>query len=837
MNTKTKTIFKKISKIFSFILFAFLLIAAAGLIFFAFSLKDLPDPKQLDNRKIIQSTKVYDRTGKILLYEIHGEEKRTVLPFAEIPERVKQATLAIEDASFYNHPAFDWKSIVRAVTANLLKGEVVQGGSTITQQLAKNAFLTREKTVARKIKELIVAIELEKLYTKDEILGLYINQIPYGGNAYGIEAASQVFFKKSAKDLTLPETALLAAIAQAPSYYSPYGSHLKESLERKDYVLDQMTSLGFISEAEKIKAQKIKLKFAPRANGLKAPHFVLAVQDYLNNKYGEDYITTAGLNVITTLDWNLQQLAEKTVKDGAERNRELYKGYNAALVSEDATTGQVLAMVGSKDYFAAPEPTGCTPGKDCRFEGNFNVAVQGLRQPGSAMKPFVYVTAFEKGYSPDTMIFDLPTEFAPNNPNCPIVVDFSNNNDQCFHPHNFDGYFRGPVNLRNGLAQSINIPSVKTLYLAGIDNTLKTAKDFGITTLTERSRYGLSLVLGGGEVTLMDLTNAYSVFAQEGISRRQSMILSITDSQNNILEKYTDNPQQVIDPQYPRLINDILSDVNARSALFSASLPLTIFPGHEVALKTGTTNDYRDAWAMGYTPNLIVGVWAGNNNNTAMEKQGGSILAAVPIWSAFMKEALKDKPLTTFTKPDPVFSNKTMLRGDYIVNYQTSDKTYPQVHDILFYIDKNNPQGPTPQNPQDDPQFNNWEQPVLLWARNNIPNFDATYNQLPPGGNISELETKNYQPNINWISPQKGAFIKQNSNINIQADIETVFDINKIEIYFNNNLISSQSVNPVKKYALNYNFSPASIDLQNSLKIKVFDVLGNTKESSLILFK
>lgn len=821
---------------FKFFLFSLLFLIAVGLVFFAIIFKDLPNPEQFENRKINQSTKIYDRTGKILLYEIHGEEKRTVIPFEEIPDFVKQATLAIEDKEFYTHPAFDWQSIARAFLTNILRGGFVQGGSTITQQLARNAFLSPEKTIIRKIKELLVALELEKRYSKDEIFSLYLNQIPYGGNAYGIEAASQTFFKKSARDLSLAESALLASLPKAPSYYSPWGSHLDELLARKDHVLEQMYSLDYIDKAEKDRAQKTKLEFAPQTIGIKAPHFVLMVQDYLNKKYGEDFARSSGLNVTTTLDWDLQQLAEKAVLEGANRNTELYKGHNAALVAQDAATGQILALVGSKDYFGTPESENCTPGKDCKFEGNFNVASQGLRQPGSAMKPLAYVTAFQKGYTPDTVVFDVPTEFASGNKKCPLNVDFSNEEKECFHPQNFDDIFRGPVILRNGLAQSINVPSVKVLYLAGLDNTLKTSRDFGITTLTERSRYGLSLVLGGGEVTLLELVGAYSVFAQEGIKRQQTLVLNIADSKGEILETYQDNAAQVMDPQYPRLINDILSDTQARSPLFKNSLYLTTFSGHEVAMKTGTTNDYRDAWTIGYTPDLVVGVWAGNNNNEPMEKQGSSILAAVPMWNAFLKEALKNRPLVTFNKPEPILGQKAILRGSHVVNYKIDGRTYPQIHNILYYVDKNDPQGPPPQDPSQDPQFYNWEEPVLRWAANSIPNFSAIYNRLLPSNSKEESVSGPVQATIDFLSPKNGDFIRTQS-INVQAQINSPTDIKSIELLFNGRQMDKRTGNFGKNPLYQYYLIPSNTELQNLLKIKVSDASVNQNEKEIILYK
>ncbi len=810
----------------STILIAVLALLAGGLVFMALILNDLPDPEEFETRQVAQSTKIFDRTGKTLLYEIHGEEKRTTVPYGEIPEYVKKATISIEDKDFYSHGGFSIPSIINGAIIEPLTGkrDRARGGSTITQQLAKNAFLSSERTLIRKFKELIVAYELEKKYSKDEILNLYLNQIPYGSNAYGIEAAAQTFFAKHASELNLAESALLVSLPKATSYYSPWGKNLPELLDRKNIVLEKMEEYSYISEKEMDKAKKLRLEFAPQATNLNAPHFVLAVQDYLNKKYGEEYAQTAGLNVITTLDWDLQQIAEKAVSDGATRNTELYDGHNAALVAQDATNGQILAMVGSKDYFAGPEPDGCTPGKDCKFEGNFNVATQGLRQPGSSIKPFTYVTAFQKGLTPDTVVFDLETEF-----------DATGIPENSYKPGNFDETFRGPVNLRTALAQSINVPAVKTLYIAGIDNMLGTAKDFGITTLTERSRYGLSLVLGGGEIILKELVGAYSVFAQEGIRHEQAMILSITDSKGNIVEEYKDSAAQVIDPQYPRLINDILTDLDERAGLFHSSLGLTVFPGHEVALKTGTTNDYRDAWTMGYTPDLVVGVWTGNNDNTPMQRRGSSILAAVPIWSEFMREAIKNRPLISFNKPDPITVQKPMFNKEHIVNYTVGNQNYPQIHDLLYYINKSDPLGPPPLQPENDSQFKNWEDPVLQWAQQNIPNFLQNYNKPLPFGAQSQGAAITGGTTVNLISPKNGDFIQK--NILVSAEIVSANELSQIQLLFNDELMDNFTGLIGNRIIYQFNLMPKNILLQNSLKIRVTDKSKNETIKEIILYK
>jgi len=663
--------------------------------------KSLPDPKQFSSRQVSQSSKIYDRTGKVLLYEIYNEEKRTVVPFEEIPEYVKKATISIEDKNFYNHGGFSVASMIKGVIIEPLTGQRdrARGGSTITQQLAKNAFLTSERTIERKVKELILAYWIEQRYSKDEVLNLYLNQIPYGSNAYGIESASQIYFNKSAKELNLAEASLLTSLPKAPTYYSPWGIHKEELLQRKDYVLKQMLDLGFIDDEEFERARKFVFKFSkPTLGSIKAPHFIMMVKDYLANKYGEDFLEKGGLKITTTLDYETQEIAERVIWEGATRNEKLYKGKNAALIAQDPKTGEVIALVGSRDYF------------DSKNEGNFNVAVQGLRQPGSAFKPFAYLTAFGKGYLPETVVFDAPTEFVPNNPKCPAIVNFLNEDDDCYHPQNFDHLFRGPINLRNALSQSINVPAVKVLYLAGLENTIKTAKDFGITTLRDSNFYGLSLVLGGGEVKLIDLVNAYSVFSQDGIRHNQKIVLKIEDAKGNIMESSSDQAVQVFEPQYVQILNDVLSDENARRPLYSGSFGLTVFEDRQVAMKTGTTNDYRDAWTMGYTPYLAVGVWAGNNHQEPMEKNAGSILATLPIWNAFMKEALQKYPNETFNKPPEtnlMEITKPMINGQYYVN--------GIINDILYYIDKNDPLGPMPQNPANDPQFINWEISTQRW--------------------------------------------------------------------------------------------------------------------------
>jgi penicillin-binding protein 1C len=663
--------------------------------------KTVPSIQEIGSQQIGQSTKIYDRTGTVLLYDINNGEKRTIVPFDQIPQSVKDATIAIEDQNFYNEPAFDIKGILRALFVDITTHSFAEGGSTLTQQLARTAFLTLDQTVSRKIREFILAVKLNEYYSKDQILALYLNEVPYGPNISGVGEASEEYFGVPVDQLNIAQSAVLAALPQAPTYYYPYGTHVNELLQRQQLVLQQMYNTGKITKAQLTTAQNFKIVFQPQTEsgtGIRAPHFVMAVENYLVQKYGENEVDNGGLKVITTLNWTLQQQAETAVTQGVARNTQLYQATNAALVAEDPTTGQILALVGSANYF------------DTSNDGNFDVATQGLRQPGSSLKPFIYMTGFQMGYTPDTILFDVPTEFSTN-PECPAVPDYNSTNTKCFHPQDFEGTFAGPLSVRDALAQSVNVPAVKMLYLVGEKNAVQNAYNFGLTTLTDPASYGLSLVLGGGAVKLIDLTAAYSVLSQDGIHHAQSMVLSVQDANGNTLESYQDQATQVADAQSVRLINDILSDAAARAPLMGASQNLTVFPGYDVALKTGTSNDYRDAWSMGYTPSLVVGVWAGNNNDTPMQKAGSSILAAVPMWSAFMTQALPEVPNTTFTQPDPTNATKPVLAGQYVIN--------GEVHDILYYVDKSDPTGPDPTNPAVDPQYNDWEIGVENWARAN----------------------------------------------------------------------------------------------------------------------
>ena len=693
-----------VKKVFMFLF----TLAIIGLVFFVaiflYYAGQIPDPSAIAARRVSESTKIYDRSGDTLLYDIHGEEKRTIIPWDQMPETIKKATLISEDADFYQHQGVDLRGVLRALYKDVVNLSASQGGSTITQQLIKNSLLSNEKTLARKIKEAVLSVQVERKFSKDEIFWMYLNQIPYGSNAYGIEAASQTFFDKPAKELSWSEAALLASLPKAPSYYSPHGNHFPELIARRDNLLSRIQNFGLISENEYESAVKDVPKIKPPQESIEAPHFVIMVRDYLIKKYGEDMVQNGGLKVSTTLNTNLQKIAEDTVEKYAKINTEKYKASNAALVANDPKTGQILAMVGSKDYFGKPEPEGCTPGKNCKFEGNFNVATAS-RQPGSSFKPFAYAEAFKKGFTDSTILFDLPTEFNQRCSSSALQEKDDTGND-CYSPQNYDGRFRGPVTMRQSLGQSLNLPSVKVLYLAGVDETIDLAHSMGITTLNDRSRYGLSLVLGGGEVKLLDMVSAYGVFANDGIRIAPNFIQKVITGDGTVLEEYRKDEERIFDPQIARLISDVLSDNNARGPVFGYNSPL-YFPARQVAAKTGTTQENRDGWLIGYSTSLVAGVWTGNNDNTSMTREGAGLSAAAPMWHEFMTQALVDIPSEQFIKPDPITIDKIMLNGNY---------TGPNgIHTILYYTDKKDPLGSYPSSPYSESQFANWEASVQRW--------------------------------------------------------------------------------------------------------------------------
>ncbi len=702
--------------------------AAAFLLFlsvtFAVISLTLPNPGKLGSRVIAQSTKIYARDGTTLLYEIHGEAKRTLIDLNEIPDYAKEATIAIEDKNFYHNSGIDWNGIFRAgagvFTSGSLKGS---GGSTITQQFVKNAILTNEKTLTRKIKEIVLAIEINQRFTKDEILSLYLNEIPYGQNAYGIEAAAQTYFAKHAHDLTLAEAAYLAALPQAPSHYNPNGPYRADLDARKNVILDQMVDQGYITREQADEAKLQKVVFSKIKDAILAPHFVLYVQAQLAEKYGEQTLEEGGLKVITSLDWNMQQAAEQAVTDGVAINEKKNNASNAGLVAMNPKTGEIMAMVGSRGYF------------DEEHDGQVNVTLQEL-QPGSSIKPYIYATAFKQGMSPATMLIDVKTVFGTVN-------------GQNYAPANYNGANNGIVNMRKAMAGSLNVPAVKTLSLVGVQNAIDTAKDMGITSDINAARCGLSLVLGGCEIKLIDHVSAMGVFANMGIRHEPTSILKVEDGQGKVLEEFKpDAGKEVLDPQVAYQIDSIMTDNEARTFVFGAKSPL-ILPDRIVAAKTGTTNEWRDGWTMGFTPSLVAGVWTGNNDHSKMRAGADGVITAAPIWNQFMRNALKGTPAETFQEPAGIqhvvvdaVSGK--LPTQYTVSTKTDvfasfalPKDFDDVH-IGVEINKFNGKlaGPnTPDDARETQTFTvlhsekrdnpNWENPVIAWAvahgYNNVP--------------------------------------------------------------------------------------------------------------------
>lgn len=814
-NGKNKYINKYISKFLTpkniFIgLLALFVFGYAGFLWLSHG---LPDPNRLTERQIAQSTKIYDRSGQTILYDIYGEQKRTLVNLKDIPENVKNATISIEDKDFYKHKGFSLWAIFRTVVTDILFGKKA-GGSTLTQQFVKNAILTNEKSFIRKAKEIILAYRIEKKFSKDEILQMYFNEIPYGSTAYGVEAASQLYFGKNVRDVNLAEAAILAAIPQAPTRYSPFGSHKDLLIARQQYILDLMAKYGYITKDQAAEAKKTTLVFKQRSDNMIAPHFIMYVKELLADKYGEKMIEQGGLKIYTTLDLYKQKIAEEVINEKAPNNEKNYQATNAALVSIDPKTGQILAMVGSRDYF------------NDDIDGQVNVALQ-PRQPGSSFKPIVYTASFIKGYTPDTVLYDVVTKFStdPANP---------------YEPHNYDLKEHGPVTIRQALAGSLNIPAVKAIYLTGINNVLNLAQSLGYTTLNDRDRFGLSLVLGGGEVKLLEHTNAFSAFAREGIKHPISVILKIEDKDGNILEEFKNQDEKILEPKIARLTNSILSDNNARAYVFGANNMLTL-GSRPVAAKTGTTNDYRDAWTIGYTPSIVTGVWVGNNNNKEMKRGADGSVVAAPIWHDYMAKVLGNTPIEYFNAPENAPTGKPILDGvtdpettvkidkfsGLLANEFTPasaiiEKQFKQTHCILYYVNKDDPRGEIPSNPKSDPQFDLWENAVQEWAKK-----QGIINAAPP----TEYDNV-HRPELNPVISIDYPNNKQTlpgQTLDVKVSTTATRGVNRVEYYIDGYLFSTVTTAP-----FNLNKSVSSlINGYHTLTARACDDVDNCSEQKI----
>ncbi len=794
-------------------------------IYYSFS---LPDPNTLLQRAVAESTKILDRNGE-LLYEIHGEAKRTLVSIDNMSPYVKNATVAVEDKNFYQHSGVSFRGIMRAAFKDIITVSASQGGSTITQQFVKNALLTGDKRITRKIKELILSLELEARYSKDEILQLYLNEIPYGRNAYGIEAAAQTYFGKPAKNLSLAESAYLAALPQAPTFYNPAGPNRERLDSRQKTILSLMREQGYITEAEQQAAQEEKVEFKQVANSLQAPHFVLYIQNQLAEKYGETTLQEGGIKVTTTLDKRLQEIAEKAVQDQAAVNAEKYNAQNAALVAMDPKTGQVLAMVGSKDYFGESFPEGCKSGKDCLFDPAVNAALT-ERQPGSSFKPYVYLTGFKEKHklAPATMLFD-------------VVTNFGTYNGKSYIPKNYSGKVYGPLSARQALAGSLNIPAVKMLALVGVENAVETAKAMGITSPLQDC--GLSLVLGGCEVKLLDHTNGYATIANNGVYNPATGILKIENRDGEVLEEFKDQSRRAVDEQANYLLVDVLKDNNARSYIFGTNNNL-YYQGREVLCKTGTTNDFRDGWTMCAAPQLAVGVWAGNNRGTMKAGADGSRIAA-PIVRKFITEGLKDAPAENFVVPSgikriTVDSTSGLLptelspgtKEEVFASYSVPEK-YDNIH-IGVKIDTQTglpAQIDTPlQNTvlqyytvykSEQPNNPAWEEPVKKWMADNgilIPPFQIDPTPVTPDGE---------GPKLSFATPTTNSIIST-LPFTVSVNAESVDGVARVDLLLDGSLLMSKTSAPYI-FEVNKNIS----DGQHILAARATDRLGRASDLSL----
>ena len=804
-------------KIIKFLGALFLLFLIVGSCVFWWFSRDLPSPNKLLEREIAQSTKIYDRKGETILYEIHGDQKRTLVNLDQIPDYVKEATIAIEDKDFYNHGAFSLWAMFRTAVTNVLFHRRA-GGSTLTQQFVKNALLTSEKTYTRKIKELILAYRIEKKFSKDEILQMYLNEIPYGSNAYGVEAASQRYFGKSISQVNLAEAAILAALPQAPTRYSPYGPNKETLIARQRYILDLMAEQGYISKEEAAEAKDFPLQFKPlQENGnIIAPHFVMEIKGQLAEKYGEKILEQGGLKIYSTIDIEKQKIAEEAVTTQAEKNAKNFGASNAALFSMDAKSGDILAMVGSRDYF------------NDEIDGQVNLTLR-PRQPGSSFKPIVYATAFMKGYTPRTVLFD-------------VITNFSLDPDNPYEPHNYNGQEYGPVTMKKALAGSLNIPAVKTLYLAGLDDVLAVAKNLGYSTLNDKSRFGLSLVLGGGEVKLAEHVAAYSAFARDGEMVKPRYILKVEDKDGKILEEIESEHVKVLESQIAREINDILSDNEERAYIFGAKNHLTL-NDRPAAVKTGTTNDYKDAWTIGYTPSIITGVWVGNNDNKSMSKGADGSVVAAPIWQNYMNRILTGTPVETFKKPeiedtgkpvlDGVIPTTTVVKVDKVSGLLATSSTPPdmiredrywQGHCILYYVDRENPRGPAPTNPEADPQFAPWEAGVKSWAEKQKLNLGE------PPKDSDNLHIPENQPDLTIISPSAGQQITDHTLL-VNATATAPRGVKTFNLYINGFLLKTINADHLDE-EISLDFLP---DGQHKLAIEACDDVKNCTKHELTI--
>ncbi len=795
-------------------------IAVIGL--FVWVASDLPDPNNINQRNVSQTTKIYDRKGETVLYAVHGAQKRTLVELESISEYAKKATIAAEDRKFYTHKGFDVRGILRGLFRNVFRsGGKLQSGSTITQQFIKKSVLNDEQTYTRKVKELVLSIEMERRFSKDQILKLYLNEIPYGGVAYGIESASQTFFGKSAKDLTIAEAAMLAALPKGPTYYSPYGNHRDALVVRQQYIIDAMAEENYITKEEAEEAKKIDILAAvqPNREPIIAPHFVFYVRELLADEFGEQVVERGGLKVITTLDVDKQKYAEEAIAANREQIKK-WKADTAAMTAIDAKTGEVLAMVGSADYF------------DDEIKGKYN-SMLGHLQPGSSIKPIVYAAAFEKGFTPSTVVEDVKTNFGTGG--------------SPYEPNNYDGKERGPVTLKEALAGSLNIPAVKTLYLVGFDAFKDFSKRLGYTTFENEGTYGLSLVLGGAGVRPIEHVAAFAAFAQDGVIRPTKAVLKVEDGQGKTMldAAETATGKRVFDKEIARQINDILSDNAARAYIFGEQNYLTL-SGRPVAAKTGTTNGYKDAWTIGYTPSLVAGVWVGHSSGSLMKAGADGSKIAAPIWNEFMRKSLAGTVVESFDPPEPVVTGKPVLDGaknaqvmlkvdrisgklatEYTPQEYVEERGYGVPHTILFFVDKDDPRGPVPEHPENDPQYDGWEKAYAEWVKKQTGGVAPSTEAAPT--EYDDVHVPENKPQISLLWPYDGGAIADR-NFLPSVSVTAKRGVAKVDFLMDGEIIGTSVYQPFASPVTVPNRFPKGF---HTFTAKAYDDVGNAADTSV----
>ncbi|EKD99643.1 MAG: hypothetical protein ACD_22C00218G0002 [uncultured bacterium] len=850
-SSTNQTVLLMLTYLSTFALFGIIAGTFLLIILFAVFSRDLPNPNTLLQRSSQLSTKIMDRNGK-LIYEVYGDKNRELITIDKVSTNVIHATLATEDSAFYQHKGFSLRGILRAVKNMVFGGGSLQSGSTLTQQVVKNAVLSQEQTITRKVKELILSLQLENKYTKNEILQMYLNETPYGGQNYGIMTAAKTYFNKAPSELSIAESAYLAGLPQRPSYYSHFGSNPEAGIERKNYVLYLMNVRGWIGEdgkkyyindVEYEAAKNEELKFESFSTPFKAPHFVFYVKGLLADKFGEEAVEQGGLQVKTTLDLDLQDTAQQIVLEEVDEAGYLNVG-NGSLVALDSKTGQILAMVGSKGYFLDQLPEGCISGttgpNSCTFEPYLNVTLAS-RQPGSSIKPITYANLLMQGYTASFPLLDVPTTF------------YGGTYDKPYTPENYDGQFRGPMSLRKSLGNSLNIPAVKALKIGGIDSMIDLAEKMGISTLKDRSRYGLALTLGGGETKLLEMTGAYATFAGKGVYKEPSAILEVKDGKGTVLYNWRDNGgTRALSEEVAFLIADILSDDGARSEAFGFGSLLNI-PGYQVAAKTGTTDDKRDNYAMGFTPSVTVGVWVGNNNNDKMNPTIASgITGATPIWNRFMKAYLKDKTAEKFETP----KNVKKIEVDQLTgmlpfkdfpkrNEWFAENTEPTAQSTWFKTievcekdgkianDSCKDAGKTEVNTyvKITAELSEWQNDVDKWV---YEHYKSDEKYFPPT-TISHLEyddgdvSNDNSVYVDFMNLKDGD--KVGVSFRLGVEVSSASDVEEVRIYDNDSQVTKDSSEP---FGYNFTYS-ATESAEHIYKVVAQDEEGNKGEATIKL--